>query len=90
MNLFYKKYDIVSGKYYQPPSWLDRDFSGIEFREMIIQAGDRLDIIAQQIYGNADYWKAIALYNDIGYFFQLRPGDKLYLPVRIQDIMDRL
>jgi hypothetical protein len=88
--MIYKKYDVVDQKYYQAPSWFDRDFSGIEFREITIQAGDRLDIIAQQIYGNSEYWKILAIYNDIGYFFQLKPGDKLYLPLRIQDVMDRL
>lgn len=90
MNQFYKKFEIVDRRYYQPPAWINRDFSNIESKEITFEAGDRLDIIAQQVYGDASYWRAIAIYNNIGYFFELQPGDKLYLPLRIKDVMDKI
>jgi hypothetical protein len=90
MSNYNKKFEIVDGKYYQAPSWIGKDFSGIPSREITFEEGFRLDIIAQQVYGNGSYWKAIAIYNDIGYFFSLQPGDKLYLPLKIKDVMDKL
>lgn len=89
-NKYYKKFDIVDGQYYQPPSWVRSDFSDIPSREMIWEQGDRLDSIAEQLYGDPNLWKAIALYNNIGYAFDLQPGDKLYLPIEIKKLMDRI
>lgn len=90
MSKFYKKSDIVNKKFYKAPSWIHKDFSDIPSQELIWEEGFRLDILAEQIYQDASYWKAIAIYNNIGYFFQLRPGDSIYLPLKIKDVMDRL
>jgi len=90
MSEYNKKFEIVNGEYYQVPGWIGKDFSNIPSREMTFEEGHRLDIIAHQVYGNSSYWKAIAIYNNIGYFFELVPGDKLYLPLKIKDVMDRI
>jgi hypothetical protein len=87
---YYKKFDIVDGKFYQVPGWARKDFSGIPSREIKWQDGDRLDIIAEQVYGNPNDYKAILAYNNMGWIFDLQPGDSLYLPLRIKDVKDRL
>ncbi len=90
VNRYYKKFDIKEGKYFQTPNWIKKNFDDIPGKEIIIQSGDRLDIIAQQVYGDANLWKAIALYNDIGYFWELLPGDSLFLPLDIKKVLDRI
>jgi nucleoid-associated protein YgaU len=94
MNRYYKKFDIVKSEdgeqYFQPPSWIRKEFSDIPSKELIIEDGDRLDVIAEQIYGDPNLWKAIAMYNNIGYFFELQPGDKLYLPIEMSKLLERL
>lgn len=87
---FHKKDDIVNKTYYRPPRFVKADFSGIKAREIIIQEGDRLDIIAQKIYGDPNFWRAIALFNDIGYFFDLTPGKVLRLPYDINKVLGRI
>lgn len=89
---YYKKSDEVNGRFYQSPSWIRKNFLDVEIesKEILFEAGDRLDIIAQQLYGDPSYWKAIALFNNIGYMFELQPGDRLYLPLRIKEVTDRL
>jgi hypothetical protein len=89
-NAWYKRYDIVNNQYYQVPSWIKADFSDILAREIVLQSGDRLDIIAQQVYGDASYWRAIAIYNNIGDFFEKQPGESLWLPLNIKDVMKRI
>ncbi len=89
-NPYYKEYQIIDDKYYGIPDFVDRDFSDIEGKELEIQEGDRMDIIAEQIYGDPNLWKAILIYNDIGYFFAVRPGMIIKLPLNIQEVIDRL
>lgn len=89
-SIYHKKKDIIKNTYYRPPRFIKADFSGIKAREIIIQEGDRLDIIAQNIYGNANHWRAIALFNDIGYFFDLTPGSVLRLPYDINKVLNRI
>jgi hypothetical protein len=44
-------------------------------------AGDRLDTIAYQAYGDATQWRRIAAYNGINDPFDLRPGFELTIPM---------
>ena len=68
MGTYYKKSDIVEKQFYRPPSWISLNFDDIEGREFEIQEGDRLDVIAEQVYGDPNLWKAIALYNKFNFF----------------------
>jgi hypothetical protein len=88
-NRYYRSFEIIDGTHYGPPAWLKSKFDGILSKEITIQQGDRLDIIAQQVYGDSSLWKAIAVYNGIGWFF-VEPGEKIYLPVKIKDVTDRM
>lgn len=87
---YYKKFDIVDRRYYRPPAWLSTTFDDIEGREFEVQEGDRLDIIAEQLFNDPSLWKALALYNNISYFFDLKPGMIIKIPLRIKDITDRI
>jgi nucleoid-associated protein YgaU len=89
-NRYYRKFEIIDGQYYGPPAWIRKDFGQIKSREIKFQDGDRLDIIAEQVYGDANLWKAIALYNGIGYMFDIQPGDNLYLPLSISEVVDKM
>ena len=90
MGQFYKRSDVVSGKYYKIPKFIKSNFDGIDAREIIYQSGDRLDLIAQINYGNPNHWRAIALFNGIEYFFELKEGDILRLPYRIEEVLERI
>lgn len=89
-NRFYKKEDVVDGKYYRIPSFAKADFSGIAARDLMIQEGDRLDILAEQLWGDSNYWRYLALFNGIGYFFDLVPGDIIRVPIDIQQVIRRV
>lgn len=87
---FYKSSDIVNSKYYRIPNFINNiDFSGIASKEFVIQEGDRLDIIAEQIYGNPNYWKEILLFNNLGYFF-IPIGTVIQLPLDINAVSSRI
>lgn len=66
------------------------DFSGIKAREIHFSDGDRLDIIAEIEYGNASYWRALAVFNNISYFFAPQPGDIIRLPYKIKEVLERM
>ena len=89
-NRYYKDYLVKKDKYYTIPDFVEVDFSDIDGKEFLIQEGDRLDIIAEQVYGDATYWKAIMLYNNIGYFFDVKPGVIIRLPYNIEEVLDRI
>lgn len=90
MGQFYKRSNIKQKKFYGPPNWIKAKFAGIKAEEIPVQSGDRLDIIAESRYGNPDYWKAIAAFNGIEYFFELKDGDIILLPYRIEDVLERM
>ncbi len=54
---------------------------GPAFRVHRVVAGDRLDVIAAQNYGDASKWRLIAQANDIVNPLVLRPGQVLRLPL---------
>jgi nucleoid-associated protein YgaU len=43
-------------------------------------AGDRLDLIAHEVYGDATRWRTIADYNDVKDPLNLRVGQQLIIP----------
>ncbi|MCB0012647.1 MAG: LysM peptidoglycan-binding domain-containing protein [Anaerolineales bacterium] len=45
-----------------------------------VKAGDRLDYISADVYGDATLWRNIAEYNKIEDPFRLRPGSELSIP----------
>lgn len=90
MGAYYKKTDIVENHFYKPPEWINKDFSAVEGTDLEIQEGDRLDIIAEQVYGDPSLWKAIALCNNINYFFDIKPGMVIKLPTKIKDVTDKI
>ncbi|MFZ0548383.1 MAG: LysM peptidoglycan-binding domain-containing protein [Candidatus Promineifilaceae bacterium] len=45
-----------------------------------VKAGDRLDTIAAEVYGDATRWRMIAEHNQIMNPFQLKPGRRLSIP----------
>jgi hypothetical protein len=45
-----------------------------------VQAGDRLDLIAAEVYGDATKWRVIALDNGIENPFVMIPGQRLSIP----------
>jgi hypothetical protein len=93
-NRYYKKYliekDSSGNEYYRTPEWNKVNFDDIEAREIIWQQGDRLDIIAEQLYGDPNLYKLLALFNGIGFALNIKPGRRIYLPVRIKDLLDRI
>ncbi|MCA9972369.1 MAG: LysM peptidoglycan-binding domain-containing protein, partial [Anaerolineales bacterium] len=42
--------------------------------------GDRLDLIASAVYGDATRWRQIADYNNLDDPLTLRPGQRLIIP----------
>ena len=89
-NNYYKKSDIREGRYYKIPKYIERDFSDIRGREIIIVEGDRLDVIAHVETGDSKNWRALALYNNIGYFFDLTPGQVFRIPYDINEVLKRI
>lgn len=89
-NLYHKRSDIVNRRYYKIPQWIHADFSGIKAREIVIKVGDRLDVIADREYGRSSYWRALALFNNLGYAFDLEPGKVFRLPYKIKDVLERI
>ena len=94
---YYKKTDIENKIFYKIPQWIhknyERDFSDIPSKEFIIQEGDRLDIIAEQLYGDPTYWKALMIFNsDIvsDFFEDLTPGTVIRLPLEISKVISRI
>ena len=92
-NRYYRNSKIIDGKYYSPPRVVRTppDFSDIPGREFIIEAGDRLEIICEQIYENPDFWRALAIYNSLSWFF-LPAGTIIRIPTPegMQKILERL
>jgi hypothetical protein len=54
---------------------------GVPERIWRVTAGDRLDTIAAQVYQDATRWREIAAFNHIRNPLQLRPGQKLRIPI---------
>jgi hypothetical protein len=90
-SIYYRNSEKIDGRHYSIPKFALKniDFSDIEARELMIQDGDRLDIIAEQLYNNPDHWKAIAIFNNLEWFF-VKPGDVIRVPLDIKKVLDRI
>lgn len=55
----------------------------IPYRTMVLSAGQRLDTIAGQEYGNAGLWWVIAAASGIGWAPQVPPGTVLTIPTSL-------
>jgi hypothetical protein len=56
---------------------------------VITVSGDRLDILANNFYGNTDYWWIIATANSLpGDSLYIEPGTQLRIPTNIQSIVN--
>jgi hypothetical protein len=56
---------------------------------VITVSGDRLDILANNFYGNTDYWWIIATANSLpGDSLYIEPGTQLRIPTNIQAIVN--
>lgn len=55
---------------------------GPDNRIWSVSAGDRLDTIAAEVYGDATQWRMIARHNDLHDPLALRPGQTLRIPSR--------
>lgn len=86
----HKKTDIVNNLYYGIPTYFKAEFSNIPFKEEVLLEGDRIDIIAEQLYGNPGDWRYIALFNNIGDFFDFKPGVLVKFPINIEDVKERI
>ena len=58
----------------------------IRYERRTIKQGERLDIIAGQVYGNSSYWWVIAAASGIGWGLQVPPGTVITIPTDIDDI----
>ena len=54
---------------------------------IIANESDRLDLLAQQYYGDVNYWWIIAHANQISGTFFLNPGDQIRIPMDISAII---
>lgn len=90
-NRYYRNAGVQNKMFYRPPRWVYRDFSDIPGKEFTIQEGDRMDNVAEQVYGNPNLWKAIMIYNDLGDFYaDVPPGTIIKLPLDINRVLARI
>jgi hypothetical protein len=75
-NITLTKYNSTGSQYY-----LNNIYPDVEFTEddnyVITTLGDRLDILANNFYGDSSLWWIISSANSL-------PGDSLYPPIGIQ------
>jgi phage protein U len=71
-----------SDEYRVMPAQNPTSGNGTINRVWLVQAGDRLDLIAADVYGDATKWRIIAQHNDIMNPFLLTPGIRLTIPDR--------
>ena len=58
----------------------------IAFSRVTLKEGQRLDVIAQQAYGDARLWWIIAAASGIGWWLQAPPGTLLKVPTDLTQI----
>ena len=55
-------------------------FSTLGYREIFIRGHERLDTIAGEVYGDAQYWWILAAASNIGWGLQVPPGTVIRIP----------
>lgn len=55
-------------------------------QQRVLQEGERLDIIAGQLYGDGRLWWIIAAASGIGWMLQVPPGTLLNVPLSLEQI----
>ncbi len=55
-------------------------------QQRVLQEGERLDIIAGQLYGDGRLWWIIAAASGIGWALQVPPGTLLNIPLSLDQI----
>ena len=62
----------------------------VSVRIEALQDSERLDIVAQRVYGNASLWWVIAAASNIGWGLQVPAGVRLVIPTDVNPIIDAL
>lgn len=75
--------------------YIDRIFDAVEnnalsYSVQKLRAGQRLDIIALEVYDNSNYWWIIAAASGIGWGLQLPPGTVLRIPDNLGEVLSLL
>lgn len=75
--------------------YVDRIFDAVEnntlsYSVQKLKAGQRLDIIALEVYDNSNYWWIIAAASGIGWGLQLPPGTVLRIPDNLGEVLSLL
>lgn len=58
----------------------------IDFKNIVLQEGERLDIVAGREYGDANLWWIIAGASAIGWSLQVPPGTLLFVPTDLGQV----
>ena len=58
----------------------------VSLRTTTVLSGQRLDIIAAQVYGDGRLWWVIAAASNIGWSMQVPAGTRLVIPINISEI----
>ena len=56
----------------------------------VMTPGDRLDIMAGKIYGDAQYWWVLAAASGIGWNLQVPPGTNIRIPTSLDQVLKLL
>lgn len=59
-------------------------------QERTLQEGERIDIIAGQLYGDGRLWWIIAAASGIGWMLQVPPGTLLRIPLSLEQVVREL
>ena len=62
----------------------------ISVAEKVTSSFDRLDTIADQVYGDGRLWWVIAAASEIGWWLQIPPGTLLKIPISLGDVEELL
>lgn len=60
----------------------------IRTKKYISREGDRLDVIAGELYGDSAYWWLIAICSDIGWGMQLPPNTIIKYPADLEKVLE--
>lgn len=62
------------------------DDGSIRTRQITLQEGDRLDVIAGREYGDSRNWWIIAAASGIGWGLQVPPGTRILIPTDLSQV----